>query len=74
MYDSSDQDHRYLMRVLLPPGTAVRFGIGAIRARPNGHLRRRIRRPLDRFLGACRTHVDLRLQERLQGYKTHARI
>ena len=61
MNNSADQDHRGLVRLLLPPGTAMRLPFGSVRARPNGHLRRRVRRPLDRFLGACWTHVDLRL-------------
>ena len=70
----SDQDHCGRVRELLPPRTTLRLSLGAVRTRPNGHIRCRLRCSLDRLLGACRTHVDIRLQKRLQGYQTDARF
>ena len=74
MNTPADQDHRGRVHMLLPPGTALRLRFGAVRPRLDGHLRRRVRRPLDRFLGTGRTHVDIRLQKRVQGYQAHARV
>merc|ERR1712209_235191 len=55
MYDgfpkmrSQDQDHCGRVRELLPPRTTLRLSLGAVRTRPNGHIRCRLRCSLDRL-------------------------
>ena len=60
--------------MLLPPGTAVCIRLGAVCARSDGHLWGRVRCPLDRFLGAGGTHVDLWIQKCVQGHQAYARF